>query len=242
LFLFSQQLVAQVNVRDSLVAGTLIHLNFGSHAPAKDLADRFGSFLSVGIDVEYKTRKNWLFGLGSNFYFGDRVNNRSEIFQELLNAQGAPIGLNGEYAVVDFLHRGVFVGGYVGKIFPIIGPNQNSGLVVKFGLGYLQNQIHFRNPNETFPQLLGNYAKGYDRLHSGWSMRQFVGYMNSGNRRTINYTLGFEFVQGFTTSARQFNYDTRQPDLARKLDLYFGIKASWFLPIYRDQAERFYYF
>lgn len=233
---------SQVNVRDSIVSGTLIHFSLGLHTPGGDLAERYGGFMSVGLGVEYKFRSNWLFGVMSDFYFGDLVKNRDVIFEELLTAQGGLIGTNGEYAVVDFLHRGVYVGPHVAKILPLFGPNRNSGLLIRLSGGYLQNQIYFRNPNETFPQLLGEYGKGYDRMHTGFAMKQFIAFMHSGNRRTINFTLGLEFIQGFTRNERAFNFDTRQPDTDRKLDLYFGFKAGWFLPIYSDQRERFYYF
>jgi hypothetical protein len=238
----SAQLLAQVNVRDSLVAGTLITFQLGVNAAAGDLADRFGGNLSVGLDVEYKFKSNYLIGIGSTFYFGDDVKNKDQIFGGLATSQQAFIGLNGEYAILDFLHRGVFVGPHIARIFPVIGPNQNSGIIVKLGAGYVQNQIHIRNPNETFPQLLGDYGEGYDRMHSGFGLRQYLGYINSGNSRTINYSFGFEFIEGFTKSARGYNYDTRLPDTSLKLDLYIGFKAAWFLPIYRDQRQQFYYY
>ena len=165
-----------------------------------------------------------------------------DIFGQLATEQGFLLGLNGQYAPVEFLYRGFQIGGHVGKLVNWIGPNPNSGVLFKLGGGYVQNRILIRAPNTEIPQIQGEYGKGYDRLHEGFALKQYIGYMHSSNSRTVNFQVGFEFMQGFTKSVRGFNYDTEMPDLDSKLDLYFGFKASWFLPIYDKNQQKFFYY
>jgi hypothetical protein len=239
---FSIALSAQVNVRDSANAAWHFKMNFAGYAPGGDLADRFGPMVGIGLDIGYKTRENWLFGVSGNFMFGNKVNDTYYIFGSQTTAEGYFLGINGEYAIVEFINRGFYTGGYFGKILPILNHNPNSGLFFTLGLGYIQNKIYIRNPSETYPQLLGEYGKGYDRLHSGCASVQNIGYLHSGNKRTINFAVAFEFMQGFTSNQRAFNWDTNMPDTARKIDLYFGLKVSWFLPIYDKNQQKFYYY
>ena len=233
---------AQVNVRDSVVSSWMFSFKLSTNVPAGDLSERFGSSLGLGLDVDKKTGSNWLFGVDGTFFFGNDVKNLYPIFKDIITEQGLFIGLNGELAGVEFLQRGFYTGAHVGKIFPIFGPNPNSGLMVKFGVGFTMSKIHVRAPNVQVPQIQGEYQKGYDRMHSGLALRQQINYMNSGNKRTINFIVGFEFIEGFTTSQRQFNYDTRTADLTQKLDIYIGVHLTWFLPVYDKNQQKFFYY
>ncbi len=242
LALMGHGLFAQVNVRDSAAASWMIGAHFSGFVPAGDLADRYGVIYSPGISVGKKTLDNWLFGVEGSFFYGGDVKNLLDIYGSLTSEQGYFIGLNGEYAAVQFQHRGFFTGAYFGKILPVLSHNPNSGLFFKIGIGYLQNKIFVRDPQGAYPQLQGDYGKGYDRLHSGFSLREEIGYLHSGNKRTINFMVSFDLIQGFVSSQREFNWDTKEFDLGSKLDLYFGLKLTWFLPIYDKNQQKFYYY
>ena len=239
---FCIALSAQINVRDSAVSAWHIKMNFASYLPGGDLADRFGSFAGIGLDVGYKTRENWLFGISGNFFFGNNVKNIYNIYGSQLTAQGYFIGINGEYSTIEFLNRGFYTGAYFGKVLPILNHNPSSGLFFTVGAGYIQNKIFVRNPSETYPQFNNEYGKGYDRLHSGFATLQNIGYLHSGSKRTWNFAIAFEFMQGFTSNARGYNWDTNLPDTESKVDLYYGIKISWFLPIYNKNEQKFFYY
>lgn len=242
LLTFCLATAAQVNVRDSATAAWHFKINGSGYGPGGDLADRFGLIFGLGMDVGYKTRQNWLFGVSGTFLFGNAVKNTFEIFGSQTTAQGYFIGLNGEYATIEFMHRGFYTGGYFGKILPVLNHNPNSGLFFTVGAGYIQNKIHIRNPSQTYPQFNGEYSKGYDQLHSGFASLQNIGYLHSGNRKTINFAIALELMQGFTTNARGYNWGLKAADTASKLDLYFGLKLSWFLPIYDQNQQKFYYY
>lgn len=233
---------AQINVRDSVVSSWMFSFKLGGNLASGDLADRYGNSLGLGLDFDKKTGGNWLFGVDGTYFFGNNVKNLYPIFKDLITEQGLFIGLNGQLAGVEFFQRGFYTGAHFGKIFPILGPNPNSGLMIKLGVGFTMNKIHVRAPNVLAPQIQGEYQKGYDRLHSGLALRQQINYMNSGNKRTINFIVGFEFIEGFTSNKRQFNYDTRMADLAKKLDVYIGAHFTWFLPIYDKNQQKFFYY
>jgi len=238
---FSFGAKAQVNVRDSLVSAWMIGVKLSGYVPAGDLADRYENSYGLGLEVGKRTRSNWIFGVDGTYFFGNNVKNLYDIFDEIITSQGSFIGLNGELAGVEFFQRGFYTGVHVGKVFPIIGPNPNSGLMVKLGAGYMQNWIYMRMPNVQVPQIEGEYRKGYDRMHSGFALRQQVNYMNSSSKKTVNFIVGFEFIEGFTKSDRGYNYDTNMPDLGQKLDLYLGLHFTWFLPIYSKNEQKFFY-
>jgi hypothetical protein len=243
LIIFWQQLATgQVNVRDSAASAWMVGAHFSGFVLAGDLADRYGAVYGPSLSVGKKTRSNWLFGAEGTFFFGGQVNNVVDIFGDLVTEQGFFVGLNGEYAAIDFQHRGWYGGAYFGKILPVLNPNPNSGLFFKIGVGYLQHKIFIQDSQGAFPQLSGSYGAGYDRLHTGFSLRQEFGYLNSGANRTVNFMISFDFIQGFMSSARQFNWDEQAFDLANKLDLYFGLRLTWFLPIYDKNQQKFYYY
>ncbi len=233
---------AQVNVRDSATSAWHFKIDMSTYVPGADLAERYGAIFGIGMSIQKKTKANWLFGAEGTFFFGNSVKNTIGIYGSQLTNQGFFIGRNGEYATIEFLARGFYTGGFIGKIFPVLNHNQSSGLFVKIGGGFVQNQIYTRNPGETYPQFLGEYGKGYDRLHSGFALNQQIGYLHSGNRRTINYAISLECIQGFTQNRRVYNWDTRAVDNQQKTDLYFGLKLSWFLPVYNKNEQKFFYY
>lgn len=233
---------AQINVRDSTVSSWMFSIKMSGILSAGDLADRYGNSLGLGLDIDKKTQGNWLFGVGGTYFFGNKVNNLYSIFEDIITDQGLFLGLNGEYAGVEFFQRGFYTGAHVGKLFPIIGPNPNSGLLVKIGGGYLQNFMHMRMPNVQVPQIEGEYRKGYDRKHDGFALRQQISYMHSSNKRTVNFMVGFEFIEGFTKNVRAYNFDTGLADTASKTDLYLGFHLTWFLPVYDKNQQKYFYY
>jgi hypothetical protein len=121
-----------------------------------------------------------------------------------------------------------------GKIVPLgKKPNKNSGLMFMFGAGFINHQILIEFRGDNAPQVQDDYKKGYDRLHYGFAMSQFIGYMYLGNNRSLNFFGGFEFIEGFTRNRRVYNYDTQSSDLRDKYDIFIGLKVGYIFPFYR---------
>ena len=107
--------------------------NGGLQLPFGDLSDRFGGNGTAGFSYHYKTKTNWLIGAEGNLIFGSNVKNSDELASQIRTPDGFFIDNQGFLATVLIQERGLDVRLVAGKIFPLFGPNENSGLLVKFG-------------------------------------------------------------------------------------------------------------
>lgn len=234
-------LYSQIRNRDSVVAASLFSANFGAFATGGDFAARYTSSYSIGAAYQYKTSNNWLFGVNFNYHFGNDFTG-NDPFAALRTNSLDIISSGGDYSQVRANQRGYRMGMNVGKILNFFGPNPNSGLLLEGGAGYIRHRLDIVNPGNDVPQINDEYEKGYDELHTGFYTSQYIAYAHLGSKRYVNFTIGFEFIQGFTKNARKFNYATGEYDLGNKLDLYTGIKLSWIIPVYSKNQQKYYYY
>jgi hypothetical protein len=235
----SVDVFAQRSVKDSSIFIPSFNITFGGQKPGGDMADRFYENASVGANISFKTRSNWIFGVEGSYMFGPS-HHEANVMVDLKNKYGYIVDFYGKEADVIEQERGFNVFAFAGKVLPIFGPNQNSGLMIKGGVGFLQHRIWIENRFNEIPQLEGDYKKGYDRLSNGLALEQFVGYIHHGNNRLVNFFVGFEFMQAFTQSRRDYNFDLKAKDETKRLDLLYGIKFGWAVPIYKRTPKDFY--
>lgn len=235
------KLSAQVNVSDSAVFAPLFHATVGFHLPSGDLESRFGNFATLGGGMVFKTKKNLLWGVESHFQYGNQVKETS-MLNWLRANNGEIINLAGRYASVFYFQRGIDACFTVGKIIPVFGPNKNSGIRINFGAGYWQHRVKIEDAEGGVFYLRDEYLPGFDRKTGGLLLKEYVGYHHQGDTRIANFSLGFEFNQGFTRSLRDFNYDTQSSDQSQRLDLSFGLRLSWIIPFYKKTPQEFYYY
>jgi len=233
-------LPAQRNVKDSLISFPMIGATGAFQMPGADMKIRFGNNFNIGGVFQWKTRKNFVIGLDGQFLFGNTVHENT-ILDSITTSQGGIISSNGDFATVFLYERGWKFEIKLGKIFPIIGPNKNSGLFTSFGAGLLQHKIRIENQQSSIPSIEDDYKKGYDRLSNGLSLTGFIGYVNFGNRKLVNFYAGFEFTKAITQNRRSFNFDTREQDLTKRNDLLSGIRLGWVIPIYKRAPKDYYY-
>lgn len=233
---------AQRNMADSIIPSTWLVVNYGGGFTNADLADRYGYLNHVGIFAGYKTKKNWVFGLDGAYMFGSKVR-MTGIFDHLVDSHGNITDQNGDIATVRALPRGFYANVVVGKVLPVLSPNPNSGIYVNFGIGYLLHKLRVETQDHVIPQLELDYRKGYDRMTTGINTSQFIGYALMANDSPINFYAGFYAQQGFTHNRRTINFDT--PDIPVstdvRLDLQYGFKVGWMIPIYQRQPKDFYF-
>jgi len=232
---FSQQ-----NIKDSTIAFPMIGASAAYQIPGGDLDQRFGNNFNIGGVFQWKTKKNYVFGLDGQFIFGNKVH-ENNILDSLATNQGGIISSQGDFADVILYERGLKFELKLGKIFPVFGPNKNSGLFTSIGAGVLQHKIRIENQGSSIPAIEDDYKKGYDRLTNGLSLTAFAGYMNFGNKRLVNFYAGVEITQAFTQNRRSFNFDSREQDLKKRNDLLIGFRVAWVIPIYRRVPREFYY-
>lgn len=236
----SSSAAAQKNVRDSLVGFNMIGFNGGFQLPFGDMKDRYGANGQAGVSYHFKTKSNWIFGVEGNFIFGSEVKNSDELARDIRTSDGFFIDNMGMLATVLIQERGLDIRAVTGKIIPLFGPNENSGLLLKLGAGLLQHRIRFEARENEVPQIEGDSQEGYDRLSNGLSLSQFVGYQHFGDKNKINFSIGLEFIEAFTQSRRDFNYDLLMKDGTKRFDGLMGLKASWYIPIYQRTSEKYF--
>ena len=231
---------SQVSIRDSAISMHLAGAQFSMLWPGGDMADRFGKANAFGLTYAYKFKSNFYVEAAYSYIWGSDVNEQN-ILDKLKTSTGNVIDHQGLLNPIAMELRGhsFFMG--VGKIFPVFGPNPNSGLFLGIHGGFLQHKIFFSYPSKNIPQLLGDYLKGYDRLSNGFAIKENIGYINLSNSNFSNWTFGLEFIQAFTENRRDFNFDTRTKDTKKRLDLLFGFNIQIRLPFYKRAPQTFYY-
>ncbi len=240
IFLGSFGLIAQISLKDSVRNTFIMGLNYKATFPEGDLVKRWGFHNSIGLDIDQKLKSNLTVGLSGGFIFGSQLRD-STIFNDLYNSFGTITSLSGTPADVLFLMRGFTSHATVGQVFNRFGNNANSGLWVKVGFGFMMHKIRIETLYDVVPQLEGQYRKGYDKLTTGFSSMQFIGYLYQANVRLLKFYAGFEFTQGFTQNIRNYNFDTGGPEPDPRLDLQYGFKVGWILPISHRTKSEYYY-
>lgn len=230
---------AQYSIRDSSISFPMIGATISYDLPAADMADRFGNNFSAGGVFQWKLKSNLLIGIEANYIFGENVL-ENHFLDQFRTSDGNFIDGNGSYSTVSLSERGLRLNLKFGKIFPLFGPNKNSGLLTSLGVGFLQHKIFIDTPGNPIPYLEGEYAKGYDRYTNGFMINQFIGYMNFSNKRLVNFFAGIEVTEGFTQNRRDYNFDTGMHDNKKRTDILVGIKAGWVFPIYKRIADKYY--
>ena len=235
------QSYAQVNIKDSVIFSPLIDFSYSYKIPGGDLADRFGNHSEIGVSFLIKTKKNLLFGVDWNYLFGDEVKD-VDFSNGFRDQYGGILANNGLYSEVYFTERGFSLSAKFGKVFSVLSPNPNSGIMVLGGVGILQHKIKIEDRFQEVPLLSGdNYYQGYDRLTNGVLFTEFIGYRLLSNRRLINVFGGFEFSQAITKNRREVNFDTGLKDNSQRLDLQMGFRVGFTLPLYKQVPQEYYY-
>jgi len=240
LFLFPAFSKAQVNIRDSTIFAPIIYATYSFQWPGGDLAKRFGGNSTIGGGFMIKTKSNWLFGVEGNFLFGQSIKNSDSLLLNISTPEGMIIDENGYYADIIYYERGYSFLGKFGKIIPVLSPNPNCGLMITAGGGYMQNKIRIHNPGNTAPQVSGDYNKGYDKLNGGWTITASVGYLYLSNSRLLNFYLGFEFMQLWSKSLREFDFSDEMKDTKKYSSQFYGIKVCWLIPLYKRTPKEYY--
>ena len=244
-FLLAIHSMAQVNIRDTAIGMAMFYATYSWQFPGGDLAKRFGGNSSIGGGFQYKLRSNWIIGAEGNFLFGGTVKNADSLLTMIATPDGLLIDENGYMASISYYERGYSIYGKFGKIFPFyptLAPNKNCGITLMVGGGYIQDKIRIHNPDNTTPQVQGDYLKGYDRMNSGIAVNASLGYLFLSNSRLLNFYVGFEFIQAWTKSYRKYDFDRMKYDNTRYSSQFYGLKACWFIPLYARKPKDFYYY
>ena len=231
--------ISQKN-KDSIIYFPFIRVSAAIQSPQGDLEENYGVNSNIGLSVGWKNNKNKTFELNYNFIHSENVKNTS-VLDHLTNNQGWIINQYGEENLFLMYHRGGLISLDIGKIYNVIGPNPNSGIFIKGGIGSMYHKIRIENQENLIPQLKKEYLKYYDRLTVGVLLKQYIGYQNMSNNKLVNFTIGIEIIEGFNKGMRDYQIDLMGPYTEDKFDIYFGLRAGWFFPVLRKNPNEFYY-
>lgn len=220
--------------------GFLLGANTAFDIPAGDLKNRFGSSYRIGASVHYKTKNNWLFGTKFEFNNGDKINEDS-LFNGIKDDKGTFININGQRLGINTYRRGYMTGIEIGKIFNLNSANKDNGILIMTGIGFMQHKILIQDKGESILPLRGDYRKGYDRLTNGIYLEQYAGYMHLSKNALVNFHIGLNIALGFTEGRRNYLFDVQRPGLDNRLDILYGIRAGWFLPIFKHKSEEIFF-
>lgn len=217
------------------------HLTYAFQLPAGDLAERFGENYNVGSGLQLVLPSNWILEVDGQYLFGQQV--KQDVIATLRSPEGYIFASDGGDAEVELRQRGYWIGASLGKLIGLSSANRRSGILISAGAGLLEHRIRIQDePQVLVPALRKEYKKGYDRLSNGLALKQFIGYQHFSLNRRINFFAGFEFMQGFTESRRDWNTDEMRREVGRRLDLLYGFRLGWILPFYLgDKGDTIYY-
>lgn len=224
---------------DSSLVIPFIGVSYAVELPMADMADRFGTFSSLGGRFGLKLKSNFYMDLKVHYIFGGKIR-EDGILDSLRTSEGGIIEVGGGLTdpILEMTGYSAFLS--AGYLLPVIGPNPNSGILISGGIGLIQHRIRIDYRDAQIPQLEEEYRKGYDRLTNGLAFNEFVGYVHFGKRKLVNFYGGIEFTQAWTKNRRGYNYDLRDFDNKRRFDAAFGFRFGWILALYRRAPEEFY--
>lgn len=220
--------------------GFVINVNGALDVPAADMAKRFGNNYKLGGAVLYKTKNNWMFGPKIDFILGNKINEDS-LMANIKTYDGYLLNKDGLVVDVGKYERGYMIGVQAGKIFNTSKRNSDNGILVTTSVGFIQHKINIFDKDKTIPQLKGDYRKGYDRLTNGAYLEQYVGYNYMDTKGFLNFHIGLDVTAGFTKGRREYLYDVMKPGNESRLDILFGIRGGWYIPIFKRKSEEIFF-
>jgi len=231
---------SQRNVENEIISSPMIGMHYTTIFPAGDLSQRYGYLNQLGLTAGYKDKSNFVYGLEGNFYFGNQVKNDS-IFNFMTDNLGNISEAEGEFGIIEILSRGFNAHAHIGKIFPVLGSNPNSGLYVSLGAGYNLLKYRIQTTYDFIPLAEADNRKLYDRQTVGFSLHQFIGYSLINATRPIHFYIGVYANQSFARYSRSWLYDQGPTPTKLLNDFQFGLRAGWYIPIYKRKAKKLYF-
>ena len=248
----AQFVLPQEEVSDSAFTIPMITVSYAKQWSGGDLANRFGFNNNIGGSFAVKTKKHWFFGFKGNFIWGGNVkqndildgitsknyiydNNGNFVDQEIL-----AISDDGSVVEIFLDERGTSFFLTVGKLFNVIAPNKNSGILAYGGVGTLHHKISIQFKGNV-PALTNDLKEGYDRLSFGYAINGFLGYLFMSKNRLVNFYAGFDYTQGWTRNMRKYNYDTQAFDNKTNNDILYGIRLGWIIRLNKRKSQEFYF-
>lgn len=241
LLLLSNYAFSQKSITDSIISIPFVETSVSIQRPGGDMADRFGDNAAINFGFHYKTKKNFTFGFQLQNLTGGNIKNSDNIFGDISTIYG-PITSDGQIAEINLFERGMNTSFQFGKVFNVVASNPNSGIWIQLGAGYAWNKIKIIDNGSQIVQFTDDFLKGYDQLTEGFLINQSIGYLYLSNKKLLNFSVAFEVMEAFTSNVRKYSYIDKKEINNSNLDILYGIKFSWILPLYRKSDNSYHYY
>lgn len=235
----AQFVIEKKEILDSAYSIPMFNVSYAYQWTGAEMADRFGSNSNLGGSITVKTKTNWYYGIKGNFLWGASVR-EPNILGNLATYDGSVIDNDGKLTDITLSQRGSSFFAIGGRMFNVLAPNKNSGILVYGGMGMLQHKISIKFQGD-IAALTDEHKKGYDRFSVGPAANAFVGYLFLSKNRLLNFFGGFDYTVGWTKSVRKYNFDTREIDDGRHTNTLYGIRVGWIIRMNKRKNQDFYY-
>lgn len=235
----AQFVIEKKQVVDSAFTIPMFNASYAYQWTGSEMADRFTSNSNIGASITVKTKKGWYYGIKGNFIWGGEVKDPT-ILSNIATSDGSIIDNEGRLTDVYLGQRGSSFFLLGGRMFNVLAPNKNSGLLTYAGFGLLQHKISIKF-EDNIASLTDEHKKGYDRFSVGYAANYFAGYLFLSKNRLINFFGGFDYTIGWTKNLRKYNYDTQTEDTERHTNVLYGIRLGWIIRLNKRQAQEYYY-
>lgn len=230
----------ETDIKQELATRYIAKLGVGYDRPGGDLADRFGSNLNFHLGLERLSVSNWYISGEFTYRFGGDV--REDVLAPIRLETFNFLAIDGLPSDAFLRMRGASLSLSMGKVIGIDKKRPKSGIKIGIGATYLSHYIRVLDENQALTQVMAGYERGYDRLTRGFGINQYIGYQYMSLDGNLNFNVGLEFNQVFSSAVRSVDFDTNQKGQSGRKDLLSGIKITWLIPIWTDtESSKIYY-
>ncbi len=220
----------------------LIGASLSANDVSGEWVDRYRENYSVSAFVGRKFSSNWTLTAEWSYLFGGEVNNRADALKNVFTPDEQLINISGGIGQVNINQRATFFNLGIEKTIPIFGLNKNSGLNIGLTGGYIWHWLNVDNVGNDSPQIIDEYEKGYDRLGQGFLLRESLGFIYLSPNRLLNFKVSFEVSQIWSQDMRKYYYPIGELNSQSQLNLLYGLRLNWYIPIYLGgKTEQYYY-
>ncbi len=219
----------------------LLTATYSGVQPVGQFSERFGPGFMFGGQLEgHLWPGNWILGVESQFGFAGKV--KENVLAFLQDQDGNMVGRDLALSQAFLQQRFISASIYGGKLFPVIASNRRSGIRLTVGAGYGWHWIKINDEMRSLPQIEGEYVKGYDRLTAGPVTTQFIGYQHISLSRRVVLFAGFDLIQGYTKSRRDYDFQNMSGDKTSRFDMTVGFRVGWSVSLYSGTQSRDIYY
>jgi hypothetical protein len=202
--------------------------------PGADLAQRYGQNSKFEFKLEYLSTANLALYTKGGLRINQNV--KEDVLATARTSDGFVIGVNGFYADLFGRQRGYDFGLGVDYLLPIRRQHLRFG----FAGVYTAHWVNIVDDSRSVPTILGDAGQFYDRFASGFGIEENLQYQYNIGANKAALLIGLQFGQAFTREHRYLLIGNGTPE--RRIDLFFGLKMTYLLPLFRfDTKETIYY-